>query len=181
MRVNIFSRKPSPQKHVIFWAFSDVKNQPAVFDRIFTHKKSTRKFTQKFTPDFGESTQNIHAESTRKIFTQNATCLLVVAHQKCFPTRCIKLSLQMIATDAFILARVEYDEYANPKHVKTDICDCVSLRYLDVSFGAAAKIFTQNPLWEMLFMIHTHSRPYQYILQQTNTNHDTRHTNTTRI
>ena len=52
----------------------------------------------------------------------------------------------MIATDAFILARVEYDEYANPKHVKTDICDCVSLGYLDVSFGAAAKIFTQNPL-----------------------------------
>ena len=99
-----------------------------------------------------ESTQNIHAESTRKIFTRNATRLLVVAHQKCFPTRCIKLSLQMIATDAFILARVEYDEFANPKHVKTDICDCVSLGYLDVSFGAAAKIFTQNPLREMLFM-----------------------------
>ena len=105
-----------------------------------------------------ESTQNIHAESTRKIFTRNATRLLVVAHQKCFPTRCIKLSLQMIATDAFILARVEYDEFANPKHVKTDICDCVSLRYLDVSFGAAAKIFTQNPLWEMLFMTNERER-----------------------
>ena len=63
MRVNILSRKPSPQKHIIFWAFFDVKNQAAMFDKIFTDKKSTHKFTQK-------STQLFTAKFTVKFTTK---------------------------------------------------------------------------------------------------------------